>query len=159
MKNTEKSVKKRIKSQEQTRVLYFVDCPEISAKSKLDARRVREQTRYFGLPDALRTVHFGLEAKAFVENTLSKPFTVHTSFASALGGSAKGRVYGFIVTAEGDDLGSLLVKNGLARTYGTTLASRIIAGRPYKSVDELIKIKGIGRKKLEKFRPYFKVGN
>ena len=98
--------------------LYYVDCPEISAKSKSDARRIREQTRYFGLPDATRTVHFGHEAKAFIEKVLSKPFTIYTSYASALGRSAKGRVYGFIKTAEGEDLGSLLVKNGLARTYG-----------------------------------------
>ena len=38
--------------------LYFVDCPEISAKSKTDAQRVREQTRYFGLPNAMRTIRF-----------------------------------------------------------------------------------------------------
>jgi len=139
--------------------LYYVDCPEISAKSKSDARRIREQTRYFGLPDATRTVHFGHEAKAFIEKVLSKPFTIYTSYASALGRSAKSRVYGFIKTAVGGDLCSLLVKNGLARTYGPTLALRIIAGRPYKSVDELIKVKGIGRKKLEKFRPHFTVGN
>jgi len=98
--------------------LYFVDCPETSTSSKSDARRVREQTRYFGLSHAARTIHFGNEAKTFVEGILAKPFTVHTAFASALGRSAKGRVYGFITTADGDDLASLLVKNGLARTHG-----------------------------------------
>jgi len=34
------------------------------------------------------------------------------------------------------------------------LAERIIAGRPYKTVDDLLKVKGIGSKKLEKIRPY-----
>ncbi|HLG29448.1 MAG TPA: helix-hairpin-helix domain-containing protein [Candidatus Brocadiales bacterium] len=227
--------------------LYFVDSPETSISSKSDAQRVREQTRYFGLSDAARTTHFGNEAKTFIERILAKPFTVHTAFASALGRSAKGRIYGFIITSDGNDLASLLVKNGFARTYGigretpngithnemverlrdleasamikrigiwsesdsdriaefrakqrsedqelkelqsqvkkpdiqrglldlntTTekelqsikeigpvLAARIIAGRPYKSVDDLLKVKGIGQKKLEKIRPYFVVG-
>jgi competence ComEA-like helix-hairpin-helix protein len=227
--------------------LYFVDCPETSISSKSDARRVREQTRYFGLSQAVRTIHFGNEAKTFVERILAKPFTVHTAFASALGRSAKGRVYGFITTADRDDLASLLIKNGLARTYGIgrktpngiprnemierlrdletsamlkrigiwsesdpdriaelrakqrseesklqeiknqvtkakspqgsldlntaterelqsikgigpVLAERIIAGRPYKTVDDLIKVKGIGQKRFEKFRHYFVVG-
>ena len=226
--------------------LYFVDCPETSISSKSDAQRVREQTRYFGLSDAARTIHFGNEAKTFVERILAKPFTVHTAFASALGRSAKGRIYGFVITSDGNDLASLLVKNGFARTHGMgretpngithnemverlrdletsamikrigiwsesdpdriaelrakqrseerelqelqnqvkkakspqglldlntatekelqsikgigpVLAARIIAGRPYKTVDDLLKVKGIGQKKLEKIRPYFVV--
>jgi len=76
--------------------LYFVDCPEISADSKADAQRLREQTRYFGLPNVVRIIHFGKKAKNFVDNVLSEPFTVYTAFASALGRSAKGRVYAFI---------------------------------------------------------------
>ena len=227
--------------------LYFVDCPETSISFKSDAQRVREQTRYFGLSDAARTIHFGNEVKTFVERILAKPFTVHTVFASALGRSAKGRIYGFITTSDGNDLASLLVKNGFARTYGIgretpngiprnemierlrdletsavlkrigiwsesdperiaefraeqrsedqelkklqsqvkksrspqglldlntaskeelmsvngispILAERIIAIRPYKTVDGLIKVKGIGPKKLEKIRPYVVVG-
>ena len=99
--------------------LYFVDCPETSTSSMSDAQRVREQMRYFGLSDAKRTIHFGKEAKAFVHSALAKPFTVHTAFASALGRSSKGRVFAFITTADGNDLASLLVRNGLARTHGT----------------------------------------
>ena len=187
------------------------------------------------------------EAKTFVDHILVKPLTVHTAFASALGRSAKGRIYGFITTADGNDLASLLVKNGFARTHGTgrktpdgvsrdemierlrdfeilamlkrmgiwsesdpdriaelrakqrseeqelkelqsqvnkaqspqslldlntatekelqyikgigpVLAERIIAGRPYRTVDDLLKVKGIGQKKLEDIRPYFVVG-
>ena len=224
--------------------LYFVDCPETSVGFKSDAQRVREQTRYFGLSDATRTIHFGNEAKTFVDHILVKPFTVHTDFARALGGSSKGRVYGFVTTADGNDLASLLVKNGFARAYGIgrktpdsvslaemierlrdietsamlkrvgiwsesnpdriaelrakqrmedqelkelqsqvkkaqspqslidlntatekelqsikgigpVLAERIIAGRPYRTVDDLLKVKGISPKKLEKIRPYF----
>ena len=228
--------------------LYFVDCPETLAAFNSDAQRVREQTRYFGLSDAKRTVRFGNEAKAFVDHCLAKPFTVHTAFASALGRSSKGRVYGFITTADGNDLASLLVKNGFARTYGIgretpdgvsrdemierlrdleisamlkrvgvwsesdpdriaefrskqrsddrelqkvrdqvtkakapqglvnlntatekelqsikgigpAFAKRIITGRPYTTVDDLLKVKGISTKKLETIRPYFVVGN
>ena len=173
---------------------------------------------------------------------LSEPFTLYTSFASALGSSAKRRVYGFIDIADKGDLASLLVKNGYARAHGVCIktpdgthrdemmerlhdleasamlkrvgvwsksdpdripetrakqrsddqeladfikpksssgilapmdlntaskaelgyikgigpvyADRIIAGRPYKTVDELIKVNGIGSKTLEQIRPY-----
>ena len=227
--------------------LYFVDCPETLIAFTGDAQKVREQTRYFGLSDAKRTIHFGNEAKTFVDHVLVKPFTVHTAFASALGRSAKGRIYGFITTADGNDLATLLVKNGLARTHGIgretpdgvsrdemierlrdlemsamlkrvgiwsesdpdriaelrakqrseeqelkelqsqvkkaqspqslldlntanekelqsikgigpVLAERIIAGRPYRTVDDLLKVKGIGPKNLENIRLYFGVG-
>lgn len=227
--------------------LYFVDCPETSISSKNDARRVREQNRYFGLTSGEHTIHFGNEAKTFVERILAKPFTVHTAFASAMGRSSKERVYAFITTSDGNDLASLLVKNGFARNNGVgrktpngiprdemfetltdleisailkrvgiwsesdpdlivelrakqrseerelqelqkqdkkpkfsqgsldlntatekelqsikgigpVLAERIIAGRPYKTVDDLLKVKGIGSKKLEKIRLYVVVG-
>ena len=98
--------------------LYFVDCPETVISFKSDAQRVQEQTRYFGLSDAVRTIHFGKEAKTFTGKVLAQPFTVHTAFADALGRSPEGRVYGFITTSDGNDLASLLVKNGFARTYG-----------------------------------------
>jgi hypothetical protein len=38
---------------------------------------------------------------------------------------------------------------------GSVLSERIIAGRPYGSVDDLIKIKGIGPQKLKQFRIHF----
>lgn len=226
--------------------LYFVDCPETSTRALSDAQRVREQTRYFGLPDANRLIHFGNQAKAFVEGVLAKPFTVHTAFANAGGRSSEGRVYGFVTTADGDDLASQLVKNGYARNFGVgretpdgtsrdemterlrdfetsaalkhvgvwsesnpdliaklrakqrsevqelkelqspgkkapspqnlldlntatntelmsikgigpVLAGRIITGRPYKTVNDLLKVNGIGKKRLENMRPYFVV--
>jgi competence protein ComEA len=84
--------------------LYLVDCPETSASFRSGAERVREQTRYFGLSDAARAIHFGNKAKAFTEHALLKPFIVHTAFASALGSSPNGRVYAFITTADGKDL-------------------------------------------------------
>lgn len=98
--------------------LYYVDCPEISAQMDSDARRVREQTRYWALPDPKRTVHFGHETKRYTRKMLKEPFTVHTAFASAMGRSAEGRIYAFVQTAEDQDLATLLVKNGLARVLG-----------------------------------------
>ncbi|MEW6714873.1 MAG: helix-hairpin-helix domain-containing protein [Nitrospirota bacterium] len=53
-------------------------------------------------------------------------------------------------TASKEELMSI---NGI----GPVLSSRIIAGRPYKTVDELDKVKGIGHKNLKKFRAYFVV--
>ena len=86
--------------------------------STVDAQRIQEQARYFGLPDATRLVHFGNEAKAFTQNILTGNFTLYTSFATAPGRSSQGRIYGFITTASGDDLATLLVQNGFARTHG-----------------------------------------
>jgi len=47
----------------------------------------------------------------------------------------------------------LIAINGI----GPVLSERIIAGRPYKTVDELDTVKGIGPKNLKKFRLYFVV--
>ncbi|MEA3360092.1 MAG: ComEA family DNA-binding protein [Thermodesulfobacteriota bacterium] len=41
---------------------------------------------------------------------------------------------------------------------GPVLTKRIIAGRPYRTVDDLLKVKGIGPKKLEKIRHYVVTG-
>ena len=225
--------------------LYFVDCPEAAANATADARRMREQSRYFGLADPKRILEFGKEAKRFVDMSLAKPFTIHTAYASAMGRST-GRVYAFVTTSEGKDLATLLVGAGLARTrgvgmetpYGTSrqemierlkdieaaamlrragiwsesrpdriaelraqerseeqelkslsergkgsrpasgpidvntatpkelqsikgigpvIAERIVSGRPYKSVDDLIKVQGIGPATLEKIRPHLVV--
>jgi beta-lactamase superfamily II metal-dependent hydrolase len=40
---------------------------------------------------------------------------------------------------------------------GPVIARRIIEGRPYRSVDDLERVKGIGRKRLEQIRPMVKV--
>ena len=36
---------------------------------------------------------------------------------------------------------------------GPVIARRIIEGRPYRSVEELERVKGIGRRRLEEIRP------
>ena len=36
---------------------------------------------------------------------------------------------------------------------GPVIARRIVEGRPYRSVEELERVKGIGKKRLEEIRP------
>ena len=102
--------------------LYYVDCPESRATTEADARRVREQARYFGLSGTDRIFFHGQCATAFTKKQLARPFTVHTSYADARGRSEAGRVYGFITTADGQDLATLLIQNGLARSFGVRRA-------------------------------------
>jgi competence protein ComEA len=39
---------------------------------------------------------------------------------------------------------------------GPTLAQRIVEGRPYERVEDLLRVKGIGPATLERIRPYVK---
>ncbi len=98
--------------------LYFVDSPETHSFRDYDARRIQEQARYFGLDDPQRVIWLGRQAADFTKVMLSRPFTVHTAHAKALGGRSSNRIYGFVVTSTGRDLGELLVENGLARSFG-----------------------------------------
>jgi len=102
--------------------LYFVDAPE-SSVSALTVRRIREQMRYFGHSNAAQTVTCGLRAAAFARQQLAQPFTVQTVYASALGSTAGGRIYAFVTSADGQDVGELLVRKGLARAYGVGRAT------------------------------------
>ena len=102
--------------------LYYVDCPETRATTKADAQRLREQARYFGLSGADRIFFYGKQATAFTKKQLTRPFIVHTSYANARGRSEAGRVYGFVTTADGQDLATLLIQNGLARSFGVRRA-------------------------------------
>lgn len=98
--------------------LYYVDCNEVAAATETDQRRVRDQSSYFGIDDHQVTLEFGRRAADEVKKLLTKPFTVHTAFATAPGRSAKPRTYGFITLSDGRDLGEVLVGEGLARSYG-----------------------------------------
>jgi len=223
--------------------LYFVDCAETSVGSQSDARRVLEQRRYFGIDEAKRVMFYGTKAKQLTAELLARPFVVHTTFANAMGRSAGGRVYAFVVTSDGLDLATELVRRGLARARGTgretpagvprdemkerlrdlelaaalrgagiwsesnpdriaefradqrreeselqqlqdtikdtslpterldlnrcslaalesvpgigpVTAARIVEGRPFRSVEELVKVKGISAGRLAKLRPF-----
>ncbi len=212
--------------------LYYVDCPETTVR-KATRDRVLEQQYYFGLQDTTAVMRLGKKAAEYVKQVLSRPFTIHTSYAKAPGGSTNVRYYAFIETHNGHDLGHRLIEQGLARVHGEThkapdgtiskfvekelenlldfailkhngiwketdperllklrkilleedkkwekkcdkpidlntasndqlqeipgvgpvTAAKITAGRPYESVEDLLKIPGIGEKTLEKIRP------
>ncbi|MGD9782221.1 MAG: thermonuclease family protein [Kiritimatiellia bacterium] len=96
--------------------LYFVDTPE-SEKSLPE--RLKEQADYFGIANPMDVVKVGKEAVKFTENFLADGnFTVYSRLADALGRSAKDRDYAMVMNAAGLDLGTELVRNGLARVYG-----------------------------------------
>ena len=98
--------------------LYYVDCLETTYGSKAEMNRILEQQYHFGLEDPAAVIRFGKQATEYVKQVLARPFTIHTSYAKALGRSAIGRHYAFIKTHDNRDLGHLLVKQGLARVYG-----------------------------------------
>lgn len=98
--------------------LYLVDAPETEASDATMARRVREQTRYFGLPSAEETLSLGKAAAERTRELLSQPFTAYTVGTSGLGRSTEPRIYAYVVTAEGRDLGEQLVAEGWARAQG-----------------------------------------
>jgi competence protein ComEA len=94
--------------------LYFADCPESSMQV---ADRVTEQAEEFGVKESA-VLKAGKDAAKFTEKALRRPFTVTTRFQNARGASNLPRSYATVRTAEGKDLGSLLVEAGLARAHG-----------------------------------------
>lgn len=106
--------------------LYGVDCIEQQISDDTDARRLRDQRRYFGIsnlggnPQAsiAAAKKFGADATDFVKRELSEAFTVSTSFADARGDGKYKRVYAFVICSDGEDLGEKLVRAGLARAFG-----------------------------------------
>ena len=81
--------------------------------------RLQVQADYFGIPDPKDVVKVGKEAVKFTEKFLADGnFTVYSRLADALGRSAKDRDYAMVLNAAGLDLGTELVRNGLARVYG-----------------------------------------
>lgn len=105
--------------------LYGADCIETSTKTPTDRRRVRAQRRYFGISKVgnpqesmALALDFGGQATLKTRELLAKPFTVHTAFSDARGDPKFKRYYAFVVTADGQDLASVLVTKGLARAFG-----------------------------------------
>jgi endonuclease YncB( thermonuclease family) len=95
--------------------LYFTDTPE--SESSLP-ERLQEQAAYFGIADPMDVVKAGKEAAKFTENFLKNGFTVHSRLSDALGRSDMDRDYAMVM-AGNLDLGTELVRNGLARVYGS----------------------------------------
>jgi competence ComEA-like helix-hairpin-helix protein len=99
--------------------LYGVDCLEIHIQGDdTNARRLRDQRRYFGIADIQIAKTHGETALARVKEKLSRPFTVHSAFADGRGDPRFKRFYAFVTTSDGEDLGSWMVGEGLARAFG-----------------------------------------
>ena len=114
------------RNEQHTIRLYGADCLELHVNDDTDARRLRAQRRYFGISEAggspqasiALAKETGNLAAAETARALAKPFTVYTAFADARGDARFKRVYAFVVTADGEDLGERLVRLGLARAFG-----------------------------------------
>ncbi|MGD7654760.1 MAG: helix-hairpin-helix domain-containing protein [Verrucomicrobiales bacterium] len=105
----------------QTVRLYGVDCIEMHVTGDdSNARRLRDQRRYFGIDDITLAKSIGVTAKTATFRLLSQPFTLHTGFSDARGDGRYSRVYAFITLNDGRDLSETLVSAGLARAFGVT---------------------------------------
>lgn len=105
----------------QTVRLYGADCMEMHVQGDdSNARRLRDQRRYFGIADITLAKSMGVAAKAETARLLEMPFTVQTAFADGRGDGRFGRVYAFVRTRDGKDLTATLVSMGLARAFGVT---------------------------------------
>lgn len=106
--------------------LYGADCIEYHIADETDARRLREQRRYFGIAEHGKSPEksialaktLGGQAAEETAKALGKSFTVHTAFSDARGDGKHKRFYGFVTTADHGDLASHLVSKGLARAFG-----------------------------------------
>lgn len=101
--------------------LYFADCPEAEADDGRVKERITEQAEEFGIAEE-EVIQMGHKAAAFTKAVLSRPFKVTTKGQNAMGGSQIDREYAFIETADGEDLGEMLVSRGLARSFGEDAA-------------------------------------
>jgi endonuclease YncB( thermonuclease family) len=113
--------------------LYFVDCVEKNPASR--ARR-RAQGRYFGLKGSEATpLRAAYLATNFTKDKLREPFTVYTRWQSVDPSGDNPAVRAFLDTADGQDLATLLVSEGLAIIrHGDTAVSDHPNGR---SVSEI----------------------
>ncbi len=109
---------------EETVRLYGADCIEWHVNDESDSRRLRAQRRYFGIADGeakasiAQAREFGAAAAVRTSVLLASPFSVHTSFADGRGDARFQRIYAFVTTSGGEDLASVLVREGLARAFG-----------------------------------------
>jgi endonuclease YncB( thermonuclease family) len=92
--------------------LYFVDCVE---KNPLSRARRSEQGRYFGLKSSEGTpLRAAYLAKNFTREKLREPFTIFTRWQRVDPGGDNPAFRAFVETADGEDLATLLVTEGLA---------------------------------------------
>jgi competence ComEA-like helix-hairpin-helix protein len=100
--------------------LYFVDAPETSL---LIPERVSEQADAFETTKE-EVLEAGKGAAVFTKKRLGRDFKVSTRWEDARGLTKGGRHYAFVETADGEDLGELLLAAGWARSYGMKAATK-----------------------------------
>jgi competence protein ComEA len=100
--------------------LYFVDAPETSL---LIPERVGEQADAFETTKE-EVLQAGKGAAIFTRKRLGRDFKVSTRWEDARGLTKGGRHYAFVETADGEDLGDLLLAAGWARSYGMKAATK-----------------------------------
>jgi endonuclease YncB( thermonuclease family) len=115
--------------------LYFVDCVE---KNPLSRVRRGGQARYFGLNGsentALRAAYL---ASNFTRDKLREPFTIYTRWQAVEPGGDNPAVRAFVETAQGEDLSTLLVREGLAIIrHGDMAISDHPRGRSSQQISE-----------------------
>jgi endonuclease YncB( thermonuclease family) len=93
--------------------LYFVDTPETNL---IYPERTRKQSEYFGVT-LDETMKAGRTARDLVRDTLQKPFTVWTRWATAGGRAKEPRYYGLVLLGT-TGLDEFLVSKGLAQPKG-----------------------------------------
>lgn len=96
--------------------LYFVDAPE-DESGKLVADRIADQADEFGISEK-EVLELGKKAAALTRAALSRPFKVITRIHNDPDHGDLRREYAFVETADGEDLGEMLVSRGLARSFG-----------------------------------------
>jgi len=108
--------------------LYHVDAPETNLSYP---DRVRQQSLHHrkSIDEALE---IGRYATQVVAQALSRPFTVITRFQHGLGQSTPPRIYAYVITSDGYDLGEVLLSEGLARSYG------VVAAPPGRTTAEIL---------------------
>jgi competence ComEA-like helix-hairpin-helix protein len=100
--------------------LYFVDAPETSL---LIPERVGEQADAFETTKE-EVLQAGKGAAIFTKKRLGREFKVSTRWEDARGLTKGGRHYAFVETADGEDLGELLLAAGWARSFGMKAATK-----------------------------------
>jgi endonuclease YncB( thermonuclease family) len=94
--------------------LYFIDCAELKP---LSLARQAGQMKDFGIEGenaALAGAQLASAAAKFTEAQLQQPFTVYTQWEKVDPSGVNPSIRAFVETADGKDLGTLLVREGLA---------------------------------------------
>lgn len=108
--------------------IYYVDAPETNLSFH---DRVRQQAKHHGR-SVNEVLEIGRYGTRVVAEALSNPFSIITRRENALGRSSIPRIYAFVITSDGYDLGQVLLSEGLARAYG------VVSAPPGRAENEII---------------------